>query len=59
MLDTIYNEGDDLAKIYALKGLIDFYDVNPTASLAKFKNLAVVNSWRINMKICELAAVIT
>ena len=53
LIDIIYNDGDDLAKIYGLKGLIDYYDVNPNMCLTKFKNLSVLNSWRINIKICE------
>lgn len=54
VIETIYNEGDDLAKIYGLRGLIEYYDVNPNMCLTKFKSLSIVNSWRINIKICEL-----
>lgn len=52
MLDIIYNENDDLVKIYALGALIDYYEVNSNMCLTKFKNLSLVNSWRINIKIC-------
>lgn len=53
LLDNLYNEGDDLAKIFAMKALIDYYDVNSNSCLTKFKNLTVTNSWRINIKICD------
>ncbi len=52
-MDNIYNEGDELAKIYGLKALVDYYDVNSNSCLTKFKNLSVYNSWRINIKICD------
>lgn len=53
ILDNIYNEGDELAKIYGIKALIDYYDTNSNSCLTKFKNLSVYNSWRINIKICD------
>ena len=58
LIDIVYNEGDDLAKIHGLRGLIEYYDVSPNICLAKFKNLSVLNSWRINIKICQLMPVI-
>lgn len=42
-----------MAKIFAIPALIDYYDVNSNSSLTKFKNLSVLNSWRINIKICD------
>jgi hypothetical protein len=36
-----------------MKALIDYYEVNSNSCLAKFKNLSVYNSWRINIKICD------
>lgn len=53
MLETIYNEGDELCKIYAMKGLIDYYEVSSNSCLTKFKNLTILNSWRININICS------
>ena len=53
ILDNIYNEADELAKIYAIKALVDYYDTNSNSCLTKFKNLSVYNSWRINIKICD------
>lgn len=58
-LECIYNEGDDLAKIYAMKALVDYYDVSSNFCLTKFKNLSVLNSWRINIRICDLIDSIT
>jgi hypothetical protein len=52
ILESIYSDGDELSKIYALPSLIEYYDVNSNFALTKFKNLSVVNSWRINIKIC-------
>lgn len=53
ILDNIYNEGDELSKIHAIKALIDYYETNSNSCLTKFKNLSVYNSWRINIKICD------
>lgn len=36
-----------------MPALIDYYDVNSNSSLTKFKNLSVLNSWRVNIKICD------
>jgi hypothetical protein len=52
-LEQIYSEGDELAKIFAIPALIDYYEVNSNSALTKFKNLSVLNSWRINIKICD------
>ena len=54
-MDKIYSDGGDLEKIYALEALVDYYEVNSNFCLTKFKHLAVFNSWRINIKISELA----
>lgn len=54
MLEFIYGENEDLAKIHALGVLVNFYAINSNLTLSKFKALAVTNSWRINIKICEL-----
>lgn len=42
-----------MAKIHALNALVDFYEINSNSCLTKFKNLSVLNSWRINIKICD------
>jgi hypothetical protein len=42
-----------LAKIYAIKALVEYYDISSNFCLTKFKNLSVLNSWRINIKICD------
>jgi hypothetical protein len=42
-----------------MKALVDYYDISSNFSLTKFKNLSVVNSWRINIKICDLIDVIS
>lgn len=52
VLEQVYSEGGELEKIFALEALVEFYEVNNNFSLAKFKHLAVINSWRINIKIC-------
>lgn len=59
ILEAIYSEGDELAKIHALSALIEFYEFNNNFTLTKFKNLSVINSWRINIKICEIAELAT
>lgn len=38
---------------------MEFYDVNNNFALTKFKHLSVINSWRINIKVCELAGKIS
>jgi hypothetical protein len=55
ILETIYGEGSDLEKIFALEALSDYYETNPNFALTKFKHLSVINSWRINIKICSLS----
>jgi hypothetical protein len=57
ILEAIYSEGDELTKIHALSALVEFYEFNNNFALTKFKNLSVINSWRINIKICEIAEV--
>jgi hypothetical protein len=53
MLEVIYNDNEDLPKIFALRALISYYPVNNNLCLMKLKSLLVINSWRINAKICE------
>lgn len=53
LLDVVYNEGDDLSKIHGMRALIDYYEVNSNSCLTKFKNLTVLNSWRVNIKLCD------
>lgn len=53
VFDIIYGEGGELEKIFALEALTQFYSVNNNFVLTKFKHIAVINSWRINIKICE------
>jgi hypothetical protein len=57
-LDNLYNEGDELSKIHAMRALVDYYDVNNNSCLTKFKNLSVQGSWRINIKVCDQLDVI-
>ena len=52
IFEKIYGEGGELEKIYALEALADFYEENNNFSLTKFKHLSVINSWRVNIKIC-------
>lgn len=59
MLEYICNDVDDLPKLFALDALIDYYEVNFNLTLNKLKNLLSVQSWRINLKICELMHVIS
>ena len=54
MLEIIYNDTDDLPKIYALEALVNYYPVNANLVLAKFKALFIANNWRVNIKICEI-----
>lgn len=55
MLETVFNDSEDLTKIFALNALVEYYDINSNMSLTKFKNLSLLNSWRVNIKICEYA----
>lgn len=50
----VYNDTDDLPKIFALEALVNYYPVSANLVLSKFKALFVVNNWRINIKICEV-----
>ncbi len=50
----MYNDNDDLPKIFALEALVGYYPVSTNLVLSKFKTLFVVNNWRINIKICEV-----
>lgn len=52
MLEVIYNDVEDLPKIYALEALINYYNVNNNFVFLKFKALFMVNNWRLNIKIC-------
>ena len=52
-LEVIYNDNEDLPKIFALEALINYYSVNSNLSFAKFKALFIINNWRLNIKICE------
>ena len=52
MLEIIYNDNDDLPKIFALEALVNYYNVNANMVMTKFKNLLLMNNWRINVKIC-------
>lgn len=52
-METIYNDSEDLPKIFALDALINYYSVNSNLSMMKLKALFTINSWRINIKICE------
>ena len=54
LLEMVYNDTDDLPKIFALEALVGYYAVSPNLVLTKLKALFVVNNWRINIKICEL-----
>jgi hypothetical protein len=42
-----------------MPALVDYYDVSTNSCLTKFKNMSVVNSWRINIKICDIVDVIS
>ena len=53
-LELVYNDTDDLPKIFALEALVSYYAANSNLTLAKFKALFAVNNWRINIKICEV-----
>jgi hypothetical protein len=54
MLEVIYNDNDDLAKIFALETLVNYFPVNNTFVANKFKLMLGVGNWRINAKICEV-----
>ena len=53
-LELLYNDTDDLPKIFALEALVSYYAVNPNLVMTKFKSLFVINNWRVNIKICEV-----
>ena len=54
MIEHIYNDVDDLPKLLAMPGLIEFYEFNNNMVLSKLKNLIAIQSWRISLKVCEL-----
>ena len=54
MFESIYNDVDDLPKLLALNALVDYYEFNPNMVLSKLKNIIAIQSWRLNLKICEL-----
>jgi hypothetical protein len=54
MIEFIYNDVDDLPKLLAMNGLVEFYEFNNNMVLTKVKNLIAVQSWRISLKLCEL-----
>lgn len=54
LIEVIYNDNDDLPKIFALEALVNYYTINSNVTLSKFKALFVVNNWRVNIKICEV-----
>ena len=54
MLESICNDVDDLPKLLALDALISYYEVDSNFVLTKMKNLLAIQSWRVNLKICEL-----
>ena len=48
----IYNDSDDLPKIFAMDALVNYFGVNNNFVTAKFKLMLAANNWRINAKIC-------
>lgn len=54
----MYNDTDDLPKIFALEALASYYTINANMTLVKFKSLFAVNNWRINIKICEVVPLV-
>ncbi len=59
LLELVYSDGGELEKIFALEALSDYYEVNNNFTLTKFKHLSIINSWRINIKICDIASLIS
>ncbi len=57
MIELVYNDTDDLPKIFALEALVNYYSVSANLVLTKLKALFVVNNWRINIKICEVVPI--
>jgi hypothetical protein len=53
VIANLLNDKEDLIKMLALEGAIQFFPQNPAVVLESLKNMLVGNSWRINMKICE------
>lgn len=54
MFEIIWNDVDDLPKLLALDALIDYYEYDNMFALKKLKFLLIMNSWRMNLKICSL-----
>jgi hypothetical protein len=50
---NLLNDREDLIKMMALEGAIKYFPENPTIVLDSIRNMLTLNSWRINMKICE------
>lgn len=50
---SLLNDREDIIKMMALDGAIQYFPENPTIVLESIKNMLAVNSWRINMKVCE------
>jgi len=50
---NLLNDREDLIKMLALEGAVQFFPESPTIVLESVKNMLVGNSWRLNMKICE------
>ena len=53
-LELLYNDTDDLPKIFALEALVSYYAANSNLTLTKFKSLFAASNWRVNIKICEV-----
>lgn len=56
MLEVIYNDNDDLPKIFAMEALVDYYGVNGAMVVSKFRNLVGLGNWRISVRICEVVS---
>jgi hypothetical protein len=53
LISNLLNDREVLIKMMALEGAIKYFPENPTIVLDGLRNMLTLNSWRINMKICE------
>jgi serine/threonine-protein phosphatase 2A regulatory subunit A len=53
IISNLLNDREDLIKMMALEGAVKYFPENPITVLDSLRNMLTLNSWRINMKVCE------
>ena len=54
IVELIFNDSEDLVKLLCIDTLILLYKSNPNLVMNKLKYLFSLNTWRINLKLCEM-----